>query len=111
MLKETLEQSLIELCKSDTVHYEVTANEISNIRLALLKMEGVNIQELCDIEGTFKAWSELNNKVKQLQEQKEKLRIQLMILNEEIKEQTLALENSKSKGKVTKSASPKSTNS
>ena len=105
MLKETLEQSLIELCKSDTVHFETTCTEISNTRLALLKIEGVNIQELCDIEGTFKAWNKLNNEVKQLQLEKEILRIQILKLKEELQAKSLECQP---KGKVTKPASPKS---
>ncbi len=105
MLKETLEQSLIELCKSDTVHFETTCTEISNTRLALLKIEGVNIQELCDIEGTFKAWNKLNNEVKQLQLEKETLRIQILKLKEELQAKSLECQP---KGKVTKPASPKS---
>lgn len=105
MLKETLEQSLIELCKSDTVHFETTCTEISDTRLALLKIEGVNIQELCDIEGTFKAWNKLNNEVKQLQLEKETLRIQILKLKEELQVKSLERQP---KGKVTKPASPKS---
>lgn len=105
MLKETLEQSLIELCKSDTVHFETTCTEISNTRLALLKIEGVNIQELCDIEGTFKAWNKLNNEVKQLQLEKETLRIQILKLKEELQAKSAGRQST---GKVTKPASPKS---
>lgn len=105
MLKETLEQSLIELCKSDTVHFETTCTEISNTRLALLKIEGANIQELCDIEGTFKAWNKLNNEVKQLQLEKETLRVQILKLKEELQVKSLECQP---KGKVTKPASPKS---
>lgn len=108
MIKETLETSLIELCKSDTVHFETTCNEISNTRLALLKMEGVNIQELCDIEGTFKAWSKLNQEVKQLREQKENLRVSIIKLDEELQAKSLKRQLT---GKVAKSASPKTTNS
>lgn len=89
-VKETLQQSLLELSKSQTVHYEVTANEISNTRLALLKMDGVNIEEMCNQEVAFKAWNKLNQEVKKLEERKSNLTVQLMKLNEEILTKTAA---------------------
>lgn len=86
MLKETLEQSLLALSQSDTVHYETTCAEISNTRLALLKLEDVNIKEFCDMEAEFAAWNKFNKEVKVLQEQKELLRVQIMKLEDTYKE-------------------------
>lgn len=100
MLKETLEQSLLELSKSNTVHFKETVDEISSTRLALLHLEGVDIEKLCNIEARFKTWSKLDKEVKQLQEQKERLQVSIMKLEAEIQTKSLKRQ---SKGKVTKS--------
>lgn len=86
MLKETLEQSLLELSKSDTVHFDTTCTEISNTRLALLKMEGVNIEELCNQEATFAAWSKLNKEVQKLRKESEELKYRILQLKDQIAE-------------------------
>ena len=41
---ETLQKSLLELSKSGTIHYEVTAQELAQTRAAILTIEGVDLE-------------------------------------------------------------------
>ena len=43
---EALHESLLNLSKSNSVHYEVTAAEIAATRFAILKIEGFEINEI-----------------------------------------------------------------
>lgn len=44
--KEILQQSLLELSKSETIHFDTTAQQIASTRIALLKLEGQNVEEI-----------------------------------------------------------------
>lgn len=62
-----LQQSLLELSKSDTTHIDATANQIASTRIALLQMEGVDIEKIYDLEITYKTWLKYDKAIKDFQ--------------------------------------------
>lgn len=95
MLKETLEQSLLLLSKSDVVHFDTVCTEINNTRLALLKLEGVNIEELCNQEVMYAAWSKINKETQALRKEHEDLKYKILKLKDQIAEAETKLSSKK----------------
>ena len=75
---KTLQKSLLELSKQNTVHYETVATQLRETRLAILRADGVNFEDFFQYEPKMKIIEQLNNEIQQLSERVEVLRIQEM---------------------------------
>lgn len=72
-----LRASLVELSKSDTIHYEVTAKELSDTRFAILQLEGFDAEKSLDLARRFRQISELETQIDQLFKRKSELELQV----------------------------------
>ena len=84
MLKETLEQALINLSKSDVVHFKEVQEQITDIKAALFVLEGTDVVKLFSTARLLKEHTLLSKQVAQLEKQKKSLALSVSELQKQL---------------------------
>ena len=84
MLKETLEQALINLSKSDVVHFKEVQEQITDLKAALFVLEGTDVVKLFATSRLLKEHALLSKQVAQLEKQKKSLELSVSELQKQL---------------------------